>query len=597
MSLTRGSVVYWGRYRKAIYIMRWIERPIENPANVQALSDALNSLPEPLTRFLILRGVDSLDAARDYFRATKEDLHDPHLLADVDLAAERIARAITEKENVLVYGDFDADGVTSTALVLQFLKSHGITTTSYIPHRLKENHGFHASGVELARAQECSLIIVVDCGTNDEETARQANKAGIDLVICDHHENEDKHPICHAHVNPNRKDCTYPVKEISACALAYKMIQATFEALDKPAHLADQYLDLVAISTVCDIMPLVGENRVLVREGLNLLRTSEHPGLTALVSVSKCSQKHLTAADIGMQLGPRLNAAGRLAHADEALALLMTDAEDGAQKLAKQLDELNASRKTLAAELRPVASKLARTQLAGEHTSALVLYHPDWHPGILGSAASQMVREFARPAVMLTDVPNSDGEEIFGSVRTWGDVHMLRALTGCQDLLARFGGHAKAAGLTLKKDDLPLLRAQLNAEVLSQIGDQKIEPSLEYDARLPMEMIPGKFERVLKLCQPFGKENEAPLFLIENLHPTSVRLLSGGHHLKMKLRSPNSSTAMDAIGFHQGQHYMVAEEAHVQQTGLDLLCYVEENRWNGRVTTQLRIEAFRAHTN
>lgn len=585
-----------GPLPEAIYIMRWIERPIENPTSVQVLSDALNSLPEPLTRFLILRGVDSLDAARDYFRATREDLHDPHLLADVHLAAGRIAHAITEKENVLVYGDFDADGVTSTALVLQFLKSHGIATASYIPHRQKENHGFHASGVELAHAKECSLIIVVDCGTNDEETAQKANDAGIDLIICDHHENEDKHPICHAHVNPNRKACTYPAKEISACALAYKMIQVTFQVLGKPAHLADQYLDLVAISTVCDIMPLVGENRILVREGLNLLRTSQHPGFTALASVSKCSQEHLAAGDIGMQLGPRLNAAGRLAHADEALALLMSDTEDEAQKLAKRLDELNVSRKTLAAELRPVASKLARTQLAGEHTSALVLYHSDWHPGILGSAASQMVKEFARPAVMLTDIPNSDNDEIFGSVRTWGDIHILKALTGCQDLLTRFGGHAKAAGLALKKEDLPLLRAQLNAEVLSQIGDQEIEASLEYDARLPMEIISGKFERVLKLCQPFGKENEPPLFLMENLQPTSVRLLSGGHHLKMKLRSPNSSTVMDAIGFQQGHHYTIAEEARGQQTGLDLLCYVEENRWNGRVSTQLRIEAFRAHT-
>ncbi len=575
--------------------MRWIERPIENQTNVKVLSEALNSLPEPLTRFLILRGIDSVDAARNYFRATKENLYDPHLLSEVDLAAERIARAVTEKEKVLVYGDFDADGVTSTALVLQFLKSHGIATISYIPHRQKENHGFHVSGVELARAKECSLLIVVDCGTNDEETARQAKNAGIDLIICDHHENEDKHPECYAHVNPNRKNCTYPVKEISACALAYKMIQVTFEVLGKPAHLADQYLDLVAISTVCDIMPLIAENRILVQEGLNLLRISPHPGLKALVSVSKCNREHLTAADIGMQLGPRLNAAGRLAHAEEALALLMANAEGDAQKLAKRLDELNKSRKTLAAKLRPVASKLARTQLAGEHTSALVLYHSEWHPGILGSAASQMVREFARPAMILTDVPNSDGKEIFGSVRTWGDIHILEALANCEKILIRFGGHAKAAGLTLKRENLPLLKAQFNAEVLSQIGDQRIEAALEYDAGLTMEMIPGKFERILNLCQPFGKENEAPLFFMKNLLPTSVRRLSEGKHLKMKLQSTHSSTVMDAIGFQQGKHYAVVEEARVNKTGLDLLCHVEKNQWKGRVTTQLRIQALRVH--
>lgn len=575
--------------------MRWIERPIGNHVTVQTLSKELNSLPEPLTRFLILRGIDSIDAARDYFRATKEKLLDPHLLAEVKQAAERIARAIAEKENVLVYGDFDADGVTSTALLLKFLHSHGVTAVSYIPHRQKDNHGFHAHVVELARSKDCSLIIVADCGTNDEETAAQLHKAGIDLIICDHHENEDIQPICHAHVNPNRQGCMYPQKEISACALAFKMTQVTFEILGKPASLADQYLDLVAISTVCDIMPLVGENRILVREGLNLLRTSKHPGLASLISVSGCNQEHLSSTDIAMQLGPRLNAAGRLAHADEALALLMAESDDEGLTLAKRLDELNKSRKAHAAELRTVASKLARTQLAGEHTSALVLYNPDWHPGILGPAAAQMVREFTRPAVMLTDVPNSE-KEVFGSARTWGKIHILKALIGCQDLLIKFGGHAKAAGMTLKKDDIPQFKAKFNENVHAQIGAPQSRSSLEYDAQLPLDIIPGKFERVLKLCQPFGKKNEPPLFLVENLHPESVRVLGGGHHLKMKLRAPNSSASLDAIGFGQSRHHKTAEEARIKKTGLDLLCYVEENRWNGRTITQLRFEALRAHS-
>jgi len=575
-----------------MHSMRWIERPIENPNIVQKLSEALNSLPEPLTRFLILRGIDSVDAARNYFRGTKKELHDPHLLAEVDMAAQRIARAITDNESVLVYGDFDADGITSTALLLQFLKSHGLVTESYIPHRQQENHGFHRGGIDLAQSRECSLIIVVDCGTNDEETALHVKNAGIDLIICDHHQNEDKHPVCAAHVNPNRKECSYPHKELSACALAYKMIQVTLEALAKPVDLADEYLGLVAISTVCDIMPLTGENRILVREGLNVLRTSKHPGIQTLISASKCSQQRLISTDIGMQLGPRLNAAGRLSHADEALNLLMTDSESAAQQLVKRLNELNQSRKDLGAKLLSSASKIARTQLAGIHTNALVLHDPNWHPGILGPAASQIIKEFALPTVMLTDAPNSDGKEIVGSARTWGDIHILDALTACKDLLIRFGGHAKAAGLTLKKEDLLLFKARLNAA----ISKQEIKPEREYDAKLTMDLIPGKFERILKICQPFGKANEPPLFLMENLRPTSVKLLRGGQHLKMSLRDPNSSTVMDAIGFWLGQHHTIAEEARAQQTGLDLLCYVEENWWNGHVSTQLRIDALCAHT-
>ncbi len=575
--------------------MLWIERPIGDETVVQALSDDLNSLPKPLTRFLILRGVDSLDAAQHYFRATQASLHDPHLLANIDVAARRIAQAIKTKENVLVYGDFDADGVTSTALVVHFLRSHGLTTSSYIPHRQEENHGFHASGIELACSRESTLIIVVDCGTNDEETAALAKEAGIDLVICDHHQNEGNNPFCCAHVNPNRKGCDYPLKDVSACALAYKLIQVTLEELDQPAHLADEYLDLVAISTVCDIMPLVDENRILVREGLKKLRAAPRLGLRALSSVAGCDQEHLTAGDIAMQLGPRLNAAGRLAHADEALALLMVESESEAMAYAKRLNELNVDRKKLAARLRPVAKKLAQTQLAGSHTSALVLHHPDWHPGILGPAASQIVREFGRPAVMLTDVPGSDGKEVFGSVRTHGDIHILNAITGCKDMLIRFGGHAKAAGVTLKEEDLLLFREQLNAEVLSQAGRLVVEPQLEYDSQLSLATIPGKFERVLKSCQPFGKGNEAPLFFMEGLRPVSVRLLSRGQHLKMTLKDPQSHVTMDAIGFWQGRHHAIAEKAHAQQTGLDILCYVEENRWNGRVTTQLRIEALREH--
>ncbi|MCY4159861.1 MAG: single-stranded-DNA-specific exonuclease RecJ [Bacteroidetes bacterium] len=575
--------------------MRWIERPIENPTVVQTLSEALNSLPEPLARFLILRGIDSVDVARSYFRGTKKELHDPHLLAEVDQAARRIACAITEKENVLVYGDFDADGITSTALLLQFLGSHGLATESYIPHRQKENHGFHKAAIDLAQSRQCSLIITVDCGTNDEETALRVKEAGIDLIICDHHQNEDKYPLCAAHVNPNRKSCPYPHKEISACALAYKMIQVTLESLDKPAEIADQYLWLVAISTVCDIMPLTGENRILVREGLNVLHMSEHAGIQALISASKCSQKHLTSTDIGMQLGPRLNAAGRLTHADEALSLLMAEDEAEARKLVKRLDKLNQSRKALGAKLRMSANKIARTQLAGTYKSALVLYDSNWHPGILGPAASQMIREFSLPTVILTDAPGSNGKEIVGSARTWGEVNIFDALTECQDLLIRFGGHEKAAGMTLKKEDLLLFKERLNTAVNRQLGEKIAGPVLEYDARLTMEEIPGKFERILKLCQPFGKENEVPLFLMENLRPVYVKVLSGGLHLKMNVQDSNSSIVMDAIGFGLGQYEKIAEEARVLKTGLDFLCHVEENRWNGRVTTQLRIEALRAH--
>lgn len=575
--------------------MGWIERPLQNVAIVATLSSELNSLPMSLARFLVLRGIDNYDSARNYFRSTKDNLHDPKGLADIELAGQRIADAITSKEHVLVYGDFDADGVTSTALILKFLQSHQLDTEFYIPHRQNENHGFHASAVETAQSHHCTLIIVVDCGTNDEETADLIRDAGIDLIICDHHQNDDKQPVCHAHVNPNQSRCSYPVKDISACALAYKMIQVTLEKLGQPPELADQYLDLVAISTICDIMPLVGENRILAQEGLKVLRSSTHPALKSLVTISKCNQHRLSSSDIAMQLGPRLNAAGRLAHASEAVDLLMAQTKSEAEPLAKRLDLLNQSRKSHTAKLVPVASKLARTQLAGRLTNALVLYHSDWHPGILGMAAARMVEEFQIPAVILTDVPNSDGSEVFGSVRTSGDIHILNALNACQDLLIRFGGHAKAAGLTLKKDDLPQFRDQLDVEVQKQSHARNVSTNLEYDAQVHLTDISGKFERILDRCQPFGKANEAPLFLIENLYPLSVQLLTAGRHLRLTVQDPESSTKMVAIGFGMGHHHRTAEEARVKHTRIDILCHVEENWWNGTVSTQLRFTALRPH--
>jgi len=575
--------------------MGWKERPLQNPAIVNQLSSELNSLPLSLARVLVLRGIDSYDVARDYFRSTKEDFHDPHGLADIDLAGQRIADAVTSKERVLVYGDFDADGVTSTTLILKFLQSHLLDPEFYIPHRQNENHGFHASAVKTARSHHCSLIIVVDCGTNDEETAELVREAGIDLIICDHHQNDDQQPICHAHVNPNQSRCSYPVKEISACALAYKMIQVTLEKLGQSPELADQYLDLVAISTICDIMPLVGENRILAQEGLEVLRSSSHPAMKSLITISNCNQHRLSGSDIAMQLGPRLNAAGRLEHASEAVNLLMAQTKSEAEPLAKRLDQLNQLRKSYTAKLIPVASKMARTQLAGRLTSALVLYHSEWHPGILGMAAARMVEEFQLPAVILTDAPNSDGKDVFGSVRTSGDIHILDALNACQDLLIRHGGHAKAAGLTLKKEDLPLLKDRLNSEVQQQSSTHILSKDIEYDAPLHISEIPGKFERILNRCQPFGKSNEAPLFLIENLYPLSVQLLTAGRHLRLTVQDPDSSTKMVAIGFGMGHHHLTAEEARVQKTRIDILCHVEENWWNGTVTTQLRFTALRPH--
>lgn len=584
--------------------MAWIERPTDDPDSPVQLSSVLNDIPLPLARALVLRGIDTFDVAKQYFRAKMEATHDPFKLDGMAAAAERMAQAVKNREHVIVCGDFDADGVTSTTLLLDFLSSQGCTVSYAIPDRFTDGHGFHRSGVDEAVACGASLIVVVDCGTSAVETAEYAASRELDLIICDHHENNGVQPQCVAHINPKRSECTYPFAEMAACGLAYKLVVATLNHLGQPLDAAQSLLDLVAIGTIADVVPLIDENRILVREGLEMMRQSQRPGLCALAGNSRLTFEKLEAGDIGMKIAPMLNAAGRLEHAKHAVDLLRASAHDADQRAGK-LNALNEARKSQSRRVETEARKLAKKQLAGSHTHALVLVDPKWHPGVLGPAASHIARAFTRPTLLLTAKPPEtvrNPQLLTGSARSIEGVNIYDAIASCEDLLIKFGGHAQAAGVTLRTVDYHQFRERLNAYVEAHCDPDALVSRFYYDAELRLSDISGRFMSLLRQFQPIGKDNESPIFRVRDAYISFLKAVSG-NHLQLRVCdkpvSGNGTTYGDTaqfrcIAFGYGKMFKKLEELRQLQAPIEMLCAVEDNTFMGRTTTQLRIEQMRA---
>ena len=584
--------------------MSWIERQTEDPQSHVQLSSELNDIPLPIARALVLRGVDTFDAARRYFRPAMEQTYDPFRLEGMAAAADRLASAVKDKEHVIVCGDFDADGVTSTTLLLDFLSAQGCTVSFAIPDRFAEGHGFHRSGVDEAVQRGASLILVVDCGTASVDTANHAADRKVDVIICDHHENSGTRPQCVAHINPKRSNCAYPFKEMAACGLAYKLVLATLDRLGQTPDAALPLLDLVAIGTVADVMPLVDENRILVREGLEVIRNSPRPGLRALAGSSRLTLEKLAASDIGMRIAPMLNAAGRLDHAKHAVRLLRAS-PDEADKCAGKLSALNENRRDQSRRVEAEARKMAKKQMAGSYTHALVLVNPQWHPGVLGPAAARIAKAFTRPALLLTAKPPEtvrNPEFLTGSARSIEGVNIHDAIASCEDLLVRFGGHAQAAGVTLRSVDFHLFRERLNAYVKTHCDPDLLVSRMYYDAELRLADISNRFMALLRQFQPTGKNNEAPLFRVRNAYISTIRAV-GANHLQLQVRDRpadgNGATygytpQFRCIAFGLGKLFSKMEEMRQAQSPVEMLCAVEDNTYMGRTTTQLRVAQIRA---
>ncbi len=574
---------------------RWTVRTVDDEAAVRRLQTALNDLPEALARALVLRGIETLDDARHFFRAGRDDLHDPFLMQDMDRAADRVAAAIERGERVLVYGDYDVDGTTATALLTDFLRHHGADADYFVPDRYEDGYGLGERGIDHAAAQGASLLLALDCGITAHEEAAYARAKGLDVIICDHHTPKATLPEAHAVLNPKRADCAYPFDELSGCGVGFKLVQATLDRLGKSPDAAFRYLDLLAVSTAADIVPLHGENRVLLREGLRVLEERPRLGLRALAAAANFELRDMTTGDVVFKIGPRINAAGRMAHADKAVALLLAEDWSEAEPLARKLEQLNQERRAVDHETREAAAKIAERQITARNPHALVLYRPDWHLGVIGIVASRIVERFYRPTVMLC----RNGTAVKGSARSIDGVNIYKALSECADVLTEFGGHDHAAGVSLPEENVDAFRTRLDAVVGDMVTPELLTPAIQVDAALDLGEIGtvhDRFWAVLKQFGPFGPANARPVFHAQDLAVagTPRQVGSDGNHLKFAVRQrERDHPPLDVIGFGMGAMLETLHRSQREGRPLELLFSIEANTWNGRTTLQLKARDLR----
>lgn len=574
---------------------RWNIRPIQDADAVASLQQALNDLPHSLARALFLRDISTFEEARSYFRDGIDMLHDPTQYEGMDRAIERVISAIQNGERITIYGDYDVDGTTSTALLTHYLRSVGGKVQFFIPDRFKHGYGLSQLGLKAVYELGTDLIVALDCGVTAVDEAEMARDMGMDLIICDHHTPQDELPDAVAVLDAKRDDCPYPFKDLCGCGVTFKLVRAVHKALGKNPDDLLHYLDLVAVATAADMVPLHGENRILLREGLKQLRYRPRLGLRMLADQAGAKLSEATARSIVFSLGPRINAAGRLGDAARAVNLLLADDQIEATARARQLERLNEERRALDRETQKQAFAQADRYLAGRERHAVILHHPDWHLGVIGIVASRLVERHYRPAIMLA----TSGKVIKGSARSVAGINIFNALSACEDLLLEFGGHDYAAGLSLKPENFPAFIERFNQAVLEVVSEDTLEPSVDIDAEMRLSELDERFWAVLKQFEPFGQDNPAPVFIARNLDLMGPVAGVGKKrdHLKFSVRERGSAHPVrNAIGFGLGKHLTELAEAQAEQRSIDLAFSIEENTWNGRSSLQLNVVDIRTET-
>ncbi|MCL4639123.1 MAG: single-stranded-DNA-specific exonuclease RecJ [Olivibacter sp.] len=561
---------------------RWVERNTVDTDVVTSLSKALN-IHKVLARLLVQRGVFDFEQARKFFRPSLDDLHSPFLMKDMDLAIRRIEQAIGMKENILVYGDYDVDGTTAVSVLYSFLKRFYNHIGYYIPDRYKEGYGISFQGVDYAAENNYSLIIALDCGIKSVDKIEYAAQKGIDFIIGDHHTPGDELPKATAVLDPKRKDCNYPYKELSGCGIAFKIIHAFAKTNQLEEAEVFQYLDLVAVSIASDIVPITGENRVLAYYGLKKLNNNPSFGLRALVDLStKAGEMNLT--DVIFQIGPRINAAGRIDHAKDAVKLLISKSLEEAKNCCGLIDVQNMQRKDFDARITAEALEIIQKSETLIKRKTTVVYQEDWHKGVIGIVASRLTEKYYRPTIVLT---KSNGH-VAGSARSVAGFDLYEALSECSDLLEQFGGHKYAAGLTMKAENVPALQSKFEAVVAQSIAPELLEPEISIDAKIHLADITPKFFRVLKQFAPFGPENNAPVFIAKNVYSVGEAQLVGANHLKMYI-TQEGAPAFDCIGFGLGEYI-----THINKGIPFTACFsIEENVWRDKKNIQLNLKGIR----
>ena len=561
---------------------RWVERDVEKPETIAELQAALN-IDEVLATLLAKRGVSNFEQARDFFRPDLRHLHDPFLMKDMEKAILRIEKAIASAEKILVYGDYDVDGTTSVALVYSFLKKYHPDIDFYIPDRYIEGYGISSQGIDHASENGFTLIIALDCGIKSVDKIDYANSKGVDFIICDHHLPGDTLPAAIAVLDPKRKDCEYPYKELSGCGIGFKLVQAFAEKNNIPFEEIICYLDLVVVSIASDIVPITGENRVLAWHGLKRLNTEPCKGLSALIDIAGKKQSY-SIMDVVFMIGPRINAAGRIDDAKHAVNLLIADTLETAFAKGQVINLKNTERKLHDSSITEQALALIDNDPALIAQKTTVVFNQDWHKGVIGIVASRLTEKYYRPTIVLTQ---SNGH-IAGSARSVLDFDLYEALSECSDLLLQFGGHKYAAGLTMKPENLAAFQQKFEAVVSASIRDELLIQAIQIDATLELKQIDAKFFRILNQFAPFGPQNMSPVFISRDVFVQGQASLVGLNHIKMCIRQ-HDSTYFECIGFGLAEYMDKLNKG----ARFDVCYTIEENVFKEKSKLQLNIKGIK----
>jgi len=566
---------------------RWIHHPELTAEQLQItneLAGALNISPH-LATLLVQRGIGDFDGSKLFFRPDLSHLHDPYLMMDMELAVKRLNEAILKGEKILVYGDYDVDGTTSVTLFYGFLRKLYDNLDYYIPDRYQEGYGVSWQSIDFAEKNGFTLIITLDCGIKSVDKVTEAKKRGIDFIVCDHHRPGAELPPAVAVLDPKREDCLYPYKELTGCGVGFKFLQAFCINRELDQAMLFEYLDLLVVSIAADIVPITGENRVLAYYGLQRLNASPRTGIKALINIAGISGI-LDITNVVFGLSPRINAAGRIKHAKEAVKLLLSEDDEEAQNFALEINKHNTDRRTFDSSITEEALFMIENDDWFSSAKSTVLYKEDWHKGVIGIVASRCIEKYHRPTIILTQ---SHGMAA-GSARSVPGFDVYEAIEECADLLEQFGGHTFAAGLTLPIENIAAFREKFNEIVSSKILPDQMSPMINIDLPLELSHINSKFYNILRQMGPFGPGNMTPTFESKNVTLAGMPVIMKEKHLKFDVRQ-NGSGTFTAIGFGMAQFYPDLVNGRPFS-----ICYnLEENNFRDKKTLQLFLKDIKLH--
>ncbi len=559
--------------------MRWSIKPKPNKDKIEHLQEVLG-VNKIIATLLVQRGIENFDQAKSFFRPSLSALHDPLLMKDMEKAVDRIEKAISKGENILVYGDYDVDGTTAVSLVASYLKSYYANVATYIPDRYKEGYGVSYKGIDYAHDNDVSLIIALDCGIKAIDKVAYANDKNIDFIICDHHRPGKELPKAFAVLDPKRNDCDYPYDELSGCGVGFKLIQALGANRNQTINDLIPYLDLVATSIAADIVPITGENRILAYYGLKVINQHPRPGIQAFTQ--NTNKKELSITDVVFQIAPKINAAGRIKHGNYAVSLLSELDYKTAVKFASEIDTYNTERKALDKQITKEALQQIK-DLKEEDKYTSVVYDENWHKGVIGIVASRLIENYYRPTLVFT----KSGDKLAASARSVKDFDVYNALEQCSEYIEQFGGHKYAAGLTLAPENYNKFKEKFEEVVSTTIEKRLLEQEIEIDLKISLNDVDDKLMRLLKQIGPFGPQNMHPVFMSENMQDTGYGKCVGedDKHLRFTAKEENSNS-ITGIGFGLGNKLSNITNKKTFSTAY----VIDENEWQGNISLQLMVK-------